>query len=93
MPANKDRAEHVKEFVDKADGQKGKELDMTADWQKLCTPDMIINAYDDHSEVWKDMYKKSGIDVMDLTTQGQLTLTTGETFVPEAKPAVVPKNK
>jgi len=47
---------------------KGKALDMTADWQKLCTPDMIINAHDDHSEVWKEMYKKSAIDVMDLVT-------------------------
>lgn len=38
-------SETKKEFVDKADGQKGKTIDMTADWQKLCTPEMIINAF------------------------------------------------
>jgi hypothetical protein len=78
--------EKSKSIIDKADGQKGKTLDMSSDWQTLCTPDMIINAYDDHSEVWKEMYEKSGIDVMDLVTGGQGTLTTGAKFEPKVKP-------
>ena len=79
-------SETKKEFVDKADGQKSKTIDMTADWQKLCTPDMIINAYEDHDLVWKDVYKKSGIDIMEITQGGTLTVTTGKKFIPAAKP-------
>jgi hypothetical protein len=48
-----EKTEKSKTFIDKADGQKGKEIDMTADWQKLCTPAMITNAYDDLTEVSK----------------------------------------
>jgi hypothetical protein len=81
-----EKTEKKRQFVDKADGQKGKDLDMTADWQKLCTPDMIINANDDLSDVWKDMYQKSGIEIMTLMPQGQLTVTIGKKFVPDDKP-------
>lgn len=69
-----------KEFVDKADGQKGMTIDAIAEWKKLCTPDIVLAAYDDQSEVWKDMYQKSGIDVMDLMPSADLTVTTGKKF-------------
>ena len=65
---------------------------MTADWQKLCTPEMVTNTYDDLTEVWNDMVKKSGIDPLDLTTQGELTVTTGEKFVANAKPVASSPN-
>ena len=65
--------EKKKEFVDKADGQKSKSIDGTAEWKKLCTPDVVLAAYQDHSRVWKKMYQKSGIDVMDLTSSADLT--------------------
>jgi hypothetical protein len=78
-----EKTEKSKAFIDKADGQKGKEIDMTAAWQKLCTPEMVTNAYDDLTEVWNDMVKKSGIDPLDLSTQGELTVTTGGKFVPK----------
>jgi hypothetical protein len=71
--------EKKKEFVDKAD-QKGKTIDVIAEWKKLCTPDVVLAAYDDHSEVWKDMYQKSGIDVMDLMPSADLTVRTGKKF-------------
>jgi len=87
-----EKTEKSKTFIDKADGQKGKEIDMTADWQKLCTPEMVTNAYDDLTEVWNDMVKKSGIDPLDLTTQGELTVTTGEKFVANAKPVASSPN-
>lgn len=74
-----------KEFIDKAEGNKGKELDMKAEWQTLCTPDMVINAYEDLTKVWDDMIEKSGIHPYDLTTKGELTVTIGEKFVPQAK--------
>ena len=78
--------ERKKSFIDKVDGQKGKTMNFTAEWQALCTPELIIKANDDLSDVWKEMYKKSGIDVMDLTTHGNATLTTGKKFVPTGKP-------
>jgi hypothetical protein len=53
---------------------------------------MVTNAYDDLTEVWNDMVKKSGIDPLDLTTQGELTVTTGEKFVPKAKPVASSPN-
>lgn len=81
-----------KDFVDKANGQKGKEIDMTADWQKLCTPDMVTHAYGDITEVWNDMQKTSGIDPMDLATQGELTVTTRDKFVPKSKPVASSPN-
>jgi hypothetical protein len=81
-----EQVETTMTFIDKADGQKGKAIDMTAEWQQLCTPEMITNAYDDHSEVWKDMYQRSGINVMDLTPNAQGSVTTGNKFWPKAKP-------
>jgi len=42
----------------------------------------------DLEEVWKDMIKKSGIDVMDLLTSGEGALVTAKKFEP---PAVKPK--
>jgi hypothetical protein len=33
-----------------------------------------------HSDVWKDLYQKSGIDVMDLMPSADLTVTTGKKF-------------
>jgi hypothetical protein len=85
-----EKTEATKTFVDEADGEKGKELDMKAEWQNLCTPDMITNAYDDLTQVWNDMVKASGIDPLDLAPHGDLTVTTGEKFVPKAKPKPAP---
>lgn len=65
---------------------------MTADWQKLCTRDMVTHAYDDITEVWNDMQKTSGIDPMDLATQGELTVTTRDKFVPKSKPVASSPN-
>ena len=53
---------------------------------------MIIHAYDDITEVWNDMQKKSGIDPLDLATQGELMVTTRDKFVPKAKPAASSPN-
>ena len=76
-----------KQFIDKADGLKGKKIDLSGQWEQLCSPDMIINAYDDLEEVWHEMIKKSGIDVMDLMTSGEGSVIIGEKFVPPAAPA------
>ena len=48
---------------------------------------MIINAHDDLEEVWQEMIKKSGINVMDLMTSGEGYVITGEKFMPPAAPA------
>ena len=76
-----------KQFIDKADGLKGKKIDLGGQWERLCSPDMIINAHDDLEEVWHEMIKKSGIDGMDLMTSGEGSVITGEKFVPPAAPA------
>jgi hypothetical protein len=46
--------EDEKDVIDKADGQKGKKIDLSGKWERLCSPDMIINAHDDLEEVWND---------------------------------------
>lgn len=73
-----------KEIIDKAGGQKGKKIDLSGDWERLCSPEMIAHAHDDLEEVWKDMIKKSGINVMDLMTSGDGAVITGKKFVPPA---------
>jgi hypothetical protein len=49
-----------KDVIEKADGPKGKKIDLSGKWEKLCSPDMIINAHDDLENVWKEMIDKSG---------------------------------
>jgi hypothetical protein len=75
-----------KAIVDKADGQKGKKIDLSGSWEHLCSPDMIINAHDDLEKVWHEMIEKSGIDVMELMTSGEGAVITGKKFVPPQKP-------
>ncbi|UGY20996.1 hypothetical protein HAP48_0049505 (plasmid) [Bradyrhizobium septentrionale] len=75
-----------KDFIDKTDGQKGKKIDLSGDWERLCSPDMIINAHDDLNEVWKLMIQKSGLDIMEIATGGEGAVVTEKKFVPAAKP-------
>jgi hypothetical protein len=82
-----DKVEIKKEIVDKADPQKGKKIDLSGDWERLCSPEMIAHAHDDLEDVWKKMIKKSGIDVMDLLTSGEGAVIIGKKFeMPAAKP-------
>lgn len=39
-----EKVEVEKEFVDKADGQKGKKISLSGDWEKLCSPEVIARA-------------------------------------------------
>jgi hypothetical protein len=81
-----EKVEVEKDIVDKADGQKGKKIDFSGDWERLCSPEMIAHAHDDLEEVWKDMITKSGIDLMDLLTSGEGAVITGKKFeIPPAK--------
>jgi hypothetical protein len=73
-----------KEIVDKADGRKGKKIDLSGDWERLCSPEMIINAHDDLSQVWKMMIDKSGLDILDTTTSGEGSVITEKKFVTPA---------
>jgi hypothetical protein len=73
-----------KEIIDKADGQKGKKIDLSGNWERLCSPDMIINAHDDLEKIWHEMIEKSGIDIMDLLTSGEGAVIAGDKFVPPA---------
>jgi hypothetical protein len=73
-----------KDIIDKADGLKGKKIDLSGGWEQLCSPDMISHAHDDLGQVWHDMIQKSGIDVMDLITSGEGALITSKKFVPPA---------
>jgi hypothetical protein len=79
-----------KEIIDKAGGQKGKKIDLSGDWERLCSPDMIVNAHDDLNDVWKQMIQKSGLDIMDIATGGEGAVITEKEFVPAAKQ---PKSK
>lgn len=76
-----------KAVVDKPDGPKGKKIDLSGDWERLCSPDMIVSAYDDLEIVWKEMYQKSGINIMELTTHGEGAVIIERDFViPPANP-------
>jgi hypothetical protein len=71
-----------KDVIDKADGAKGKKINLSGTWERLCSPDMIINAHDDLEKVWKEMIDKSGLDIMETTTSGEGAIVTGDKFVP-----------
>jgi hypothetical protein len=74
--------EDEKDVIDNADGQKGKKIDLSGKWERLCSPDMIINAHDDLEEVWKQMIEKSCLDIMDISTSGEGAVVTGKKFAP-----------
>jgi hypothetical protein len=74
-----------KEVIDTADGRAGKKLTLSADWEKLCTPEMIARANEDLEKVFKEMLKASGLNALDTTTSGEGAVIQKAKFDPFSK--------
>jgi hypothetical protein len=57
--------------VGKAEKIQNKEVDLSGDWQQLCTPDLISKAHEDLNEIFKVMLEASGLSYYDTLTQAE----------------------
>lgn len=53
----------------------GKRYDLRPEWEKLCTPDIVLTAYEDLEASWRVMFEASGIEIFDDMDHGEGGLT------------------
>jgi hypothetical protein len=59
------------EVINKAEKITARKIDLTSKWQDLCTPPLVLRAYDDLDAIFKEMLTASGLSIMDTITQGE----------------------
>lgn len=50
-------------------------IDVSGDWQKLCTPTIVLRAHGDLDTIFKEMLSVSGIALIDTLSRGDSTIT------------------
>jgi hypothetical protein len=81
MKTLRDTLAHGKPVELKADDEREgtqeelrKGTSLAADWESEVKPEVAAEAVADLDELWKLMIQKSGIDVMDTFTQGEMAV-------------------
>jgi hypothetical protein len=46
---------------------------LKAEWERNLTGDFLRRAYDDLERIWKDLFKKSGLNILETVTSGEST--------------------
>jgi hypothetical protein len=54
-------------------------IDVSGDWQKLCTPVLVVRAYHDLDTIFKQMLEASGIAAIDTLSSGEGSIAFTET--------------
>jgi hypothetical protein len=65
----------------------GKRYDIGPKWEKECTPDAVLTAYDDLEAVWRIMFEASGLTVFQAMDHGEGGLTFIERVEEKKDPA------
>lgn len=53
----------------------GKRYDIGPEWEKTCTPDIVLAAYEDLEAAWRVMFENSGLTVFQAMDHGEGGLT------------------
>jgi hypothetical protein len=77
-PIEKEITKHVVKGVEKV---KARKIDISGDWQKLCTPLLVLKAHGDLDIIFHQMLEASGIALIDTLSSGEGTVTFTETIV------------
>lgn len=55
-----------------------RKIDVSGDWQKLCTPVLVLRAHDDLDVIFREMVKASGIPLIQTLSGGDAAVTITE---------------
>jgi hypothetical protein len=55
----------------KAEKISNKKVNLSGDWEKLCTPELVTRAHDDLDEIFKAMLEASGISLFDTMSRAE----------------------
>jgi hypothetical protein len=55
-----------------------RDIDLSGNWQSLCTPTILLRAYDDLDIIFRQMLEASGIALIDTLTSGDGLITFDE---------------
>lgn len=68
------------ETVEQTADELDRKLDLSGEWEKACSHDLVFEAFDDVDQLWKTMLEKAGISHFDTLTQasGGITVIKGK---------------
>jgi hypothetical protein len=70
-----------------------RDIDLSGNWQTLCTPSIVVRAHDDLDIIFKAMLDASGIALIDTLSQGSGSISFTEISTVGKKESVTGKSK